>query len=117
MMRLACAVSCTPGSSTTTRFVPWRWMIGSATPISLIRLRSVPTFCSIALLTIWLTSASGTLALTRSEEHTSELQSLMRISYAVFCLQKKTPAIQHVRDQPRHETAHTKTHTRVTLDE
>src|SRR3546814_2885461 len=29
--------------------------------------------------------------LARSEEHTSELQSLMRISYAVFCLKKKTP--------------------------
>src|SRR3546814_3643448 len=29
-------------------------------------------------------------ALERSEEHTSELQSLMRISYAVFCLKKKT---------------------------
>src|SRR3546814_8687871 len=29
------------------------------------------------------------LSLTRSEEHTSELQSLMRISYAVFCLKKK----------------------------
>src|SRR3546814_7860207 len=28
-------------------------------------------------------------ALKRSEEHTSELQSLMRISYAVFCLKKK----------------------------
>src|SRR3546814_3755804 len=28
--------------------------------------------------------------LMRSEEHTSELQSLMRISYAVFCLKKKT---------------------------
>src|SRR3546814_7703268 len=27
----------------------------------------------------------------RSEEHTSELQSLMRISYAVFCLKKNTP--------------------------
>src|SRR3546814_1126563 len=27
----------------------------------------------------------------RSEEHTSELQSLMRISYAVFCLHKNTP--------------------------
>src|SRR3546814_7843288 len=27
----------------------------------------------------------------RSEEHTSELQSLMRISYAVFCLKKKLP--------------------------
>src|SRR3546814_3883353 len=30
-----------------------------------------------------------TLAAQRSEEHTSELQSLMRISYAVFCLKKK----------------------------
>src|SRR3546814_9687181 len=29
------------------------------------------------------------IALVRSEEHTSELQSLMRISYAVFCLKKK----------------------------
>src|SRR3546814_7949632 len=29
----------------------------------------------------------------RSEEHTSELQSLMRISYAVFCLKKKTKMI------------------------
>src|SRR3546814_16803280 len=31
-----------------------------------------------------------TLSARRSEEHTSELQSLMRISYAVFCLKKKT---------------------------
>src|SRR3546814_10101310 len=31
----------------------------------------------------------------RSEEHTSELQSLMRISYAVFCLKKKNQNIQH----------------------
>src|SRR3546814_8770582 len=31
----------------------------------------------------------------RSEEHTSELQSLMRISYAVFCLKKKTNK-QHI---------------------
>src|SRR3546814_9276763 len=30
----------------------------------------------------------------RSEEHTSELQSLMRISYAVFCLKKKKPTQQ-----------------------
>src|SRR3546814_9806384 len=30
----------------------------------------------------------------RSEEHTSELQSLMRISYAVFCLKKKTDNYQ-----------------------
>src|SRR3546814_9645338 len=32
----------------------------------------------------------------RSEEHTSELTSLMRISYAVFCLQKKTTNMWHV---------------------
>src|SRR3546814_7121006 len=32
---------------------------------------------------------ASTLLLYRSEEHTSELQSLMRISYAVFCLKKK----------------------------
>src|SRR3546814_3731456 len=31
----------------------------------------------------------------RSEEHTSELQSLMRISYAVFCLKKKTIQTKH----------------------
>src|SRR3546814_2632483 len=31
----------------------------------------------------------GICAASRSEEHTSELQSLMRISYAVFCLKKK----------------------------
>src|SRR3546814_3997815 len=31
----------------------------------------------------------GTRVTARSEEHTSELQSLMRISYAVFCLKKK----------------------------
>src|SRR3546814_6655370 len=31
----------------------------------------------------------------RSEEHTSELQSLMRISYAVFCLKKKKTTIAH----------------------
>src|SRR3546814_5873910 len=34
-------------------------------------------------------SETITMVRTRSEEHTSELQSLMRISYAVFCLKKK----------------------------
>src|SRR3546814_6117063 len=33
----------------------------------------------------------------RSEEHTSELQSLMRISYAVFCLKKTTTTIEYIR--------------------
>src|SRR3546814_4615355 len=41
---------------------------------------------------IWGNSAPvlvGDFLFSRSEEHTSELQSLMRISYAVFCLKKK----------------------------
>src|SRR3546814_5514641 len=40
----------------------------------------------------------------RSEEHTSELQSLMRISYAVFCLKKKT---QNSNKQVNGNTAYT----------
>src|SRR3546814_5002944 len=43
----------------------------------------------------------------RSEEHTSELQSLMRISYAVFCLKKKTQKLRHTkhsRNNKRKET-------------
>src|SRR3546814_8127073 len=42
-------------------------------------------------------SGVGGGASLRSEEHTSELQSLMRISYAVFCLKKKNiiTAVQH----------------------
>src|SRR3546814_6445664 len=41
---------------------------------------------------LWAAAAGGWTAVSgmRSEEHTSELQSLMRISYAVFCLKKKT---------------------------
>src|SRR3546814_6732594 len=35
----------------------------------------------------------------RSEEHTSELQSLMRISYAVFCLKKKNQISRHLMHQ------------------
>src|SRR3546814_9023409 len=37
----------------------------------------------------------------RSEEHTSELQSLMRISYAVFCLKKKKSTVAHVINSKR----------------
>src|SRR3546814_2390780 len=43
----------------------------------------------------------------RSEEHTSELQSLMRISYAVFCLKKKTT---NTHSSYVYVTKHTKKH-------
>src|SRR3546814_5726629 len=43
----------------------------------------------------------------RSEEHTSELQSLMRISYAVFCLKKKKIK-PHINTQPTHDEQYKK---------
>src|SRR3546814_4800855 len=41
-------------------------------------------------------AAVGKMIANRSEEHTSELQSLMRISYAVFCLKKKKTYKQEI---------------------
>src|SRR3546814_10329846 len=59
----------------------------------------LPVVAVIALCSLWLGPwardyargmvEAGNRSLLRSEEHTSELQSLMRISYAVFCLKKK----------------------------
>src|SRR3546814_1244782 len=43
---------------------------------------------------LWIDSHAANGIDHRSEEHTSELQSLMRISYAVFCLKKKTTISQ-----------------------
>src|SRR3546814_2312509 len=60
---------------------------------------------------IWLTSSTSPRppaarpgVAWRSEEHTSELQSLMRISYAVFCLKKKTKMTQQItlKRQPKY---------------
>src|SRR3546814_4389570 len=47
------------------------------------------------------------LALARSEEHTSELQSLMRISYAVFCLKKKNTTVKRPHS---HKSSNTTNH-------
>src|SRR3546814_9224422 len=49
------------------------------------------------------TMPGANAAITRSEEHTSELQSLMRISYAVFCLKKKNNT-----EQQKEYTQHNK---------
>src|SRR3546814_7602040 len=46
-----------------------------------------------------------------SEEHTSELQSLMRISYAVFCLKKKTKKKKQYDNDHNSHTKHTLTTT------
>src|SRR3546814_10530608 len=51
---------------------------------------AVCVLCSLSIrLSVRLAPSSNICSVPRSEEHTSELQSLMRISYAVFCLKKK----------------------------
>src|SRR3546814_6776669 len=55
-------------------------------------------------------------AVTRSEEHTSELQSLMRISYAVFCLKKKNKEQAQIPTQyPANKNAETRSSQSLTL--
>src|SRR3546814_5218415 len=59
------------------------------------------------VLTCWSSTTSATMefTITRSEEHTSELQSLMRISYAVFCLKtKKLRILQKLTYECVHQT-------------
>src|SRR3546814_6505378 len=71
-------------------FVPrtwWRWQK--------LYLTSMPVTLAIVIL--------FAASMNRSEEHTSELQSLMRISYAVFCLKKTTPS------SPTTNTSYTRT--------
>src|SRR3546814_1505231 len=51
-------------------------------------------------------------AIRRSEEHTSELQSLMRTSYAVFCLKKKQRNIETDQDNNHYKRPHTMTQVR-----
>src|SRR3546814_3343069 len=81
-----------PGSELSRHQLPWM----NAKPISPLSgcTGSAPCFsCSRVLnrvmLLLKLSSVSLSWCRCRSEEHTSELQSLMRISYAVFCLKKK----------------------------
>src|SRR3546814_9311981 len=59
------------------------------------KLDSQSTGTNRAIKLSWLPQPSPTAL--RSEEHTSELQSLMRISYAVFCLKKKQTKPTHYR--------------------
>src|SRR3546814_5733556 len=85
----------------------WFWIVGGAGMVTLVLgafaamfqqdLKAVLAYSTIShlgLITmlVGLGSTLGVVAAIfhiRSEEHTSELQSLMRISYAVFCLKKK----------------------------
>src|SRR3546814_4219962 len=67
---------------------------GPFSPISSVKATRVPGFRRekplLRTLLLWKYTSRP-----RSEEHTSELQSLMRISYAVFCLKKKKAINRH----------------------
>src|SRR3546814_2258614 len=63
------------------------------------RTKGEPLVWLCPLLRLFSTALNGARAI-RSEEHTSELQSLMRISYAVFCLTKKNTTYIHGGDRP-----------------
>src|SRR3546814_9911787 len=76
----------------------WRpIVVGQITPRAAFIFALVLAVLSMTVLLVWVNVLTAVLtfasligyAVIRSEEHTSELQSLMRISYAVFCLKKK----------------------------
>src|SRR3546814_7900079 len=61
----------------------------STCPVASTRCSVAASPAAVACSTYDVPSRSGTMRSPRSEEHTSELQSLMRISYDGFCLKKK----------------------------
>src|SRR3546814_8967393 len=112
-----------PRSTRTDTLLPYTTLFrsGAASPW-LDRLQDMPAFSAEISDARWRRAMRAVWSdlLMRSEEHPSELQSLMRISYAVFCLKKKkntshtheTTTLLH--DKQQHATrmqAHTTAHT------
>src|SRR3546814_8889604 len=81
----------------TARLAEWiTGLDGAAIPAE-VRAEGVRTFVN------WVGCAVGGATHERSEEHTSELQSLMRISYAVCCLKQKSRSDQPSRQAHYHQ--------------
>src|SRR3546814_4947296 len=99
-----------PRSTRTDTLFPYTTLFRS---LELILIQSIPTIwpqLAGAFVISWLiglvTPGAPAGVGLRSEEHTSELQSLMRISYAVFCLKKKNRQTQNETPIKRtHETS------------
>src|SRR3546814_19019796 len=77
-----------PRSTRTDTLFPYTTLFRSQAVKDYLRLRLVAEPNEVFAI-LFMNSQHEVLAHERSEEHTSELQSLMRISYAVFCLKKK----------------------------
>src|SRR3546814_5931343 len=88
--------------------------LGSSSPVSACSRVDLPaplgpsTAVTEPFGTVKLTLSRMTAPPRRSEEHTSELQSLMRISYAVFCLKKKNKKQTKSHDENKSNSAHVK---------
>src|SRR3546814_1637936 len=89
--------------------ISFRWeadVHGTTPTISMAS--SLPAPTSTVTASIPSRCGRSTTCRSRSEEHTSELQSLMRISYAVFCLKKKTKNMfQTLNNKDVHENPNT----------
>src|SRR3546814_7225800 len=80
--RMAAPKSLRDKSSLRPNAAPGSWPMAAKTAAGSVERWQLPPACPWA-------AAQEDRARSRSEEHTSELQSLMRTSYAVFCLKKK----------------------------
>src|SRR3546814_1241409 len=79
-----------PRSTRTDTLFPYTTLVRSVEMTSRPAVAADPASSAASDTALPSTADSGATAISRSEEHTSELQSLMRISYAVFCLKIKT---------------------------
>src|SRR3546814_14162120 len=88
-----------PRSTRTDTLFPYTTLFRSKDRFALVAVMNPPEIVEAAFLQ-WITfkieeQIGGVRRRKRSEEHTSELQSLMRNSYAVFCLKKKNKKPDH----------------------
>src|SRR3546814_14840849 len=95
-----------PRSTRTDTLFPYTTLFRSEMDCALSLARVIATDLNVTNTTAWQWWTTfekgkhgGESRFCRSEEHTSELQSLMRISYAVFCLKKKKQENNRIRKQ------------------
>src|SRR3546814_2391043 len=81
----------------------------------LIRCGSTQRFSRVCAICIPRLVSRWRVASSRSEEHTSELQSLMRISYAVFCLKKKKTKVDTVINTQQSKQSSNRQHTNTRM--
>src|SRR3546814_10419518 len=94
-----------PRSTRTDTLFPYTTLFRSSSESSIVRInrsrRTIIGPCPVCK------TMPFPLSIVRSEEHTSELQSLMRISYAVFCLKKKTQVNEHTKSEKLYTISNT----------